>query len=82
MTVMPYAELYGKNWPKVDKGADLAAIEALHPRTWIVYTTPTHMQAAFPDILELVTERYRSVETFWGPLAGCEVIVAVRERAK
>jgi hypothetical protein len=82
MTAMPYAELYGKNWQAVDNEADLVALEALHPRTWIVYTTPTHMQAAFPDIWRRLGEQYRAVETFWGTLGGCEVIVAVRERAQ
>lgn len=78
MTTLPYTELYGKNWPAVDNADALASLEALHRRTWIVYTTPTHMQAAFPDVWKRVRESYREAGVFWGTLAGCEVLVSVR----
>jgi hypothetical protein len=76
MTTMPYAEYYGRTWPSVDNVAALQTIEALHPRTWIVYTTPTRMKTEFPELWARLESEYTVVRTFWGTLGGSEVVVA------
>jgi len=81
MTVMPYAEYFNTRWTAVDNVADLAALEAAHPRTWIVYSTPTRMKAAQPAIWERLQRDYRAEQTFWGTLGGSELVVMSRQRA-
>jgi 4-amino-4-deoxy-L-arabinose transferase-like glycosyltransferase len=76
MTAMPYAEYYGRTWPSVDNVAALQSIEALHPRTWIVYTTPTRMQSEYPELWARLQSEYTVERTFWGTLGGSEVVVA------
>jgi hypothetical protein len=76
MTAMPYGEFYGRSWPSVDNVADLMRIEALHPRTWIVYTTPTRMKFEHADVWARLASDYDVQATFWGTLGGSEVVVA------
>lgn len=80
MTVMPYAEFFTAHWTAVDKVEALEALEASHPRTWIVYCTPTRMRAAQPEIWERLQRDYREAAVFWGTLGGSQVVVAVCER--
>jgi hypothetical protein len=80
MTVMPYADFYTAPWTPVDNVEALQALESAHARTWVVYSTPTRMRAAQPQIWEHLQLHYRVAETFWGTLGGSEIVVAVRER--
>jgi 4-amino-4-deoxy-L-arabinose transferase-like glycosyltransferase len=82
MTVMPYAEFFNMPWSAVDNVDALAAIEADHPRTWLVFCTPTRLAAAQPAMWERLQREYRVIETFWGTLGGSEVVVAMRERVE
>jgi len=82
MTAMPYADYYGRNWPSVDNVAALQTIEALHPRTWIVYTTPTRMKSEYPELWARLESEYTVVRTFWGTLGGSEVVVAATKAAQ
>jgi hypothetical protein len=77
MTVMPYAELHRTSWTPVATLAELEELEAAHPRTWIVYTSPTRLASAYPAIWRHVQERYRQVAVFPGTLGGGEIYVAV-----
>jgi hypothetical protein len=78
MTVMPYRDLYGAGWESVDNLPDLSAIERIHPRTWLVYTTPTRLRAEHPDIWGRLESDYEESRTFWGTVGGGEVVVTVR----
>jgi hypothetical protein len=80
MTVMPYRDLYGAGWSVVDNLPDLEAIERIHPRTWLVYTTPTRLQAEHPDLWAHLEAEYEASRTFWGTVSGGEVVVMTRSR--
>lgn len=79
MTVMPYRDYYDCAWTAVDTVESLETLERSHPRTWIVFCTPTRMKAAQPDIWARIEREYRVQATYWGTLGGSEVIVALRE---
>jgi mannosyltransferase len=93
MTTLPYAEYFIEPWTSVDipdvarpdpqqSLAALEAIEAAHPRTWIVFTTPPQLEARQPKVWERIQSEYVAQrETFWGTLAGGEVVVVRRDRA-
>jgi hypothetical protein len=92
MTTLPYAAYFTEPWPSVDipdaarpdsqRSLDaLLAIEAAHPRTWIVFTTPPQLLARQPLVWQRIESEYTAQrETFWGTLGGGEVVVARRDR--
>jgi hypothetical protein len=80
MTVMPYEDLYGAGWSVVDNLPGLEAIERTHPRTWLVYTTPTRLQAEHPDLWHRLETEYEESRTFWGTVGGGQVVVMTRAR--
>lgn len=92
MTTLVYAEYFIEPWTSVDipdvarpdperSLAALEAIEAAHPRTWIVFTTPPQLQARQPLIWRRIESDYDDArETFWGTLGGAEVVVVRRDR--
>ncbi len=92
MTSLPYAEYFTEAWSSVDipdaarpdperSLAALVEIEAAHPRTWIVYTTPPQLEARQPKIWARIQSEYVAhSETFWGTLGGGEVVVVRRDR--
>lgn len=92
MTTLPYAEYFIEPWTSVDipdvarpdpqqSLAALQAIEAAHPRTWIVFTTPPQLLARQPLVWHRIEREYVAQrETFWGTLGDAEVVVARRDR--
>jgi mannosyltransferase len=80
MTVMPYSEYFSTGWTPVDTAAALESLEAEHERTWVVYSTPTRMKAAQPEIWERLQQRYQSARAFGGTLANSEIVVALYVR--
>jgi len=79
MTTMPYRDCYTAGWEAVDNVEELIAIEARHPRTWLVYSTPTRLRAELPELWERLQTEYRESRTFWGTVRGGEIVVLVRE---
>jgi hypothetical protein len=78
MATLPLTAMYGSAWESADNLPGLAEIERNHHRTWVVYTTPTRLQAAFPDVWDHLEREYEVSGTFWGTVNGGEVVVAVR----
>jgi hypothetical protein len=75
-TVAPYRDYYTARWTAVDNLADLRRVEAAHPRTWIVYTSPDRMQSEHPDVWERIARDYAALQAFRGTLDGGDVFVA------
>jgi hypothetical protein len=80
MAVMPLRELYGAGCQTADNLPGLQAIERIHDRTWLVYTTPTRLKGALPDLWEHLEAEYEESQTFWGTVSGGEVVVMIRPR--
>jgi hypothetical protein len=82
MAVLPFEALYGPvpfgpAWKTADNLPDLLEIERNHPRTWVITTTPTRLQAALPDVWEHLERHYGVSGTFHGSVHGGEVEVLV-----
>ena len=78
LTVFPYRDLYGSGWQVVDNLPDLRAIERIHPRTWLVYSTPPRLRVEHPDVWEWLEAEYEESRIFRGTVSGGEVVVMVR----
>lgn len=78
MTDLPYREYFVTGWSHAGDLDGLVAIERAHRRTWVVYTTPTHLRAKQPDIWDRLQREYREAGIFKGTVGGSEVVVAVR----
>ena len=78
MASLPLEAVYGLGGQKVDNLPDLLQFERNHTRTWVIYTTPTRLQAELPDIWERLEAEYGTSGTFWGTVNGGEVVVMVR----
>jgi hypothetical protein len=81
MARLPFEALYGFRWETADNLPDLVAIERIHSRTWVIYTTPTRLRAELPDVWEHLEREYVLSGTFWGTVHGGEVVVMVRPPA-
>jgi 4-amino-4-deoxy-L-arabinose transferase-like glycosyltransferase len=78
MTIYPYIDWLRTGWTPVPDADSLAAVEAAHGRTWIVYTYPGRLAAAHPALWRRMAEGYRVTSRWGGTLAGGDVIVAVK----
>lgn len=66
------------DWARPRTLAELREIEQAHPRTWAVYTFPTHLASRFPEIDERLRREYRIVATFRGTVGDGAIYVLVR----
>jgi hypothetical protein len=46
----PYQYLFHTDWRRIDSLEDLKALEASHPRTWVVYTIGSLLKSHRPDL--------------------------------
>lgn len=77
MSILPYRELWKREWPVVQDVRGLAEIERSSARTWLIYTFPTSFEAIEPDVWAKVRDEYREAARFPGTVAGGDVIVMV-----
>lgn len=77
MTILPYRELWERDWPVVRDVRQLSEIERSSARTWLIYTFPTSFEAVEPDVWARVRDEYREAARFAGTVAGGDVIVMV-----
>lgn len=75
LTDFPYANYYQRDWSPVAAAQELDAIERGHPRTWVLYTFPVRLAAAYPDLWARLQSRYERVAVFPGTVAGGEIVV-------
>jgi len=75
LTDFPYTRYYDRDWPAVDNLADLETIEQSHPRTWVLYTFPVRLAAAYPEIWSRLEQRYERMAVFPGTVGGGEIVV-------
>ncbi len=75
LAARPYAELYAPGWDSVTSVAQLVGLEDSAARPWVVYSFPTYMETAHPELLEHLASSYDSVAAFPGSLSGGTVLV-------
>ncbi|MBI5433514.1 MAG: glycosyltransferase family 39 protein [Planctomycetes bacterium] len=78
MTDLPYREFLDAGWDSVKSLDELVELEQRHPRTWIVYCTPTFLAARQPEAWRRLQDEYSEAKVFPGTVGGSEVVVRVR----
>ena len=79
LTRFPYEQYLRTGWSFAADEAALAAIEARHPKMWIVYTFPARLSATQPALWAHIQRTYNRAARFGGTVGGGAVIVMVRE---
>ncbi len=75
LTSYPLTRYYARDWAQVERLEELQAVERGHPRTWLLYTFPVRLAAAYPEIWAHLQANYDSVATFPGTVGGGAIIV-------
>lgn len=75
LTSYPLTRYYARDWAQVERLEELQAVERAHPRTWLLYTFPVRLAAAYPEIWTHLQANYDSVATFPGTVGGGAIIV-------
>ena len=79
MTIIPYNEYRITDWKTVKNASEIEAIEAVHPRTWMVVSFPPRLASSFPDLWNHVQNTYKQAGRFGGTVGGGAIIVMVRK---
>jgi len=77
-----YTRFYRVDWPVTESVQDLAEAGRPGRRTWIVYTMPLHMAAAYPALWDTLQHDYTVQRAFPGTLGDGTVFVAASTAAR
>lgn len=58
----------------MEQAAALRRLADTHPRTWVLYTFPVRLAAAYPDVWQELAG-YRQMATFPGTVGGGAIVV-------
>jgi hypothetical protein len=72
----PYQEYYDKHWDSVENAAKLREIAGRSPDVWMVYTMPRYLEAAAPDVMEMIRTNFKTVRIFPGTVGDGDVYVS------
>ena len=73
MTAIPYRDYYRREWPAVGTAEELKALRGRGSRVWLLYTSPIHLSARYPDIWNIIQSEFTTVRVFRGTLGNGEV---------
>jgi mannosyltransferase len=76
LATFSYQALYKVNWKSVESIEALNAVRADAPRTWLLYTFPTHMAAVHPDIVATIQKDFEIVKRFPGTVGDGTIFVS------
>ena len=74
VTIRPYREYFGLDWPAVRTAADVNANREQAP-AWLVYSFPRYVRASYPDVWTLVETDCESQTRFRGTLGDGDILV-------
>jgi hypothetical protein len=74
-----YGDYLQAGWLEIADAGELAMVETMHSRTFVVYIFPTRIEAVMPAIWKRLDSGYRTAAEFPGTLGGGAVYVAVKE---
>lgn len=77
MTGYVYRRYYRLPWSELQSVGDLTALEAGHPRTWVIVTFPVRLERGEPDLWKRLTGVYRTAARYPGTVGGGDVYVMV-----
>jgi hypothetical protein len=73
LTTMPYRDYYQRDWQAVESMGELQALRARGTRVWLLYTSPIHLRARYPDIWNIIQSEFTTVRVFRGTLGNGEI---------
>lgn len=79
VAAIAYTHFYKVDWQIVESLPELDAIRAAHTRTWLLYTMPLHMQAAYPAMMESIRQEFTTEREFRGTLGDGTLFVMLSE---
>lgn len=71
----PFNTYYKKDWKTIKTIEELDNILLHKKRTWAIYIMPVHAEAAYPEIIKRIKDKYDLVKRFRGSLNGGDVFV-------
>ncbi len=73
--------MLGIDCEPVTSVAELSQIEALHERTWLIYTLPRWLKTFAPEVLQRIRQAtdYVKIRDFKGTLNGGDIIVLLKQ---
>jgi 4-amino-4-deoxy-L-arabinose transferase-like glycosyltransferase len=80
VAAIPYQGFYRVDWQIVESLAELDAVRSAHSRTWLLYTMPLHMHAAYPAMMDSIEQDFRTAQVFHGTLGDGALYVVVAEQ--
>ena len=81
VAAIPYQHFYKVDWQIVESLPELDAVRAAHRRTWLLYTMPLHMHAAYPSMMESIGRDFTTEREFHGTLGDGTLFVVATEQA-
>lgn len=74
-TIFPYTRLYKTGWESTRSLERLNMIRSNVRRTWLLYTMPEHVNAKYPEIMNVVNREFEVVKEFRGTVGGGNIFV-------
>jgi hypothetical protein len=76
LTVFPYQRFYKVDWDNVTTLEELDGARSRGTRTWLIYTMPIVLQAAYPEIMKSIATDFETIRIFRGSLKGGDIVVS------
>jgi uncharacterized membrane protein len=73
LTTLPYRDYYKRNWNPVETAGELEALRARGSKVWLLYTSPIHLRARYPEIWNIIQAEFQTVRVFHGTLGNGEI---------
>lgn len=77
MSAYVYSRYYRLPWTELHSAGDLTALEAGHPRTWVIVTFPVRLERGEPVLWKRLTGAYRTAARYPATVGGGDVYVMV-----
>ena len=78
LTSYPLRKYFELDWVTVDSPTSLSEIETAHPRTWVLYTFPVRLAAAYPDLWDKLQAEYTTARVIPGSVGGGDIVIMVK----
>ncbi len=75
LAAFSFSRYYAPEWHTVESAGELERLRAGAAHTWLVYSFPTYMRTAHPDLLEAAATGFEPVATLPGTLGDGEIHV-------
>lgn len=72
----PLHQYYAKPWDSVETVEKMREICRQGQPVWVVYTMPRYLDAAAPEVMEMIRRDFTVVRVFHGTLGDGDVYVA------